>query len=515
MPSPNVAYQRPELLKHSSKWSMIEDCLEGQDAVKAKKTLYLPKPDPSNCTIENAQRYENYLNRAVFYNVLARTLSGMTGLVFQQDPEIDLPDDMGVIKKSADGAGVSLNQQMRSAFKQVAAFGRAGLLVDYPPNPTGENGEVLGFTRQQMIDGAVQPTINLYKPWQVVNWVEEYINGQVMLKMVVIHDQVPGYSDGFEQDFTPTWRVLSLDENGDCKQQLWVKRGDSDDLEAGVAKPTYIVEKTFYMRDSNGVPLKFIPFKFIGSENNNALPDQPPLYDMAVLNIAHYRNSADYEESCFVTGQPTVWAAGLTDVWVKDVLNGELRLGSYGGIPLPPNAAIGLLQTQPNTQPFEAMKQKEAQMISIGARLISDSGSVERREVEVKNEAASEASLISSVAQNIENAYQEALLWAAMFYGHAEVDIDVNLNYNFIFSQMSYQERAELISEWSAGAITWNELRRNLKQAGIATENDDKAKTEIIAEQAEKQAVIVKNAAELAKITAANTPDNTKLNQDE
>ena len=59
------------------------------------------------------------------------------------------------------------------------------------------------------------------------------------------------------------------------------------------------------------------------------------MYDLAVLNIAHYRNSADYEESCFVTGQPTVWASGLTEAWVEDVLKGELRLGSFGGIPLP------------------------------------------------------------------------------------------------------------------------------------------------------------------------------------
>ncbi|MCA0776972.1 hypothetical protein KUO10_22785 [Vibrio vulnificus] len=85
-------------------------------------------------------RYNSYLRRAVFYNVLQRTLSGMTGLVFQQQPEMLMPDDMEVLKVNIDGAGIGAIQQMRKCFKSVLAFGRAGLLTDFPKARIGEFG---------------------------------------------------------------------------------------------------------------------------------------------------------------------------------------------------------------------------------------------------------------------------------------------------------------------------------------------------------------------------------------
>ena len=191
------------------------------------------------------------------------------------------------------------------------------------------------------------------------------------------------------------------------------------------------------------------------------------------------------------------------------MLGGQVRLGSYGGIPLPPNAAVGMIQTNPNTQPFEAMKQKEAQMIAIGARLIRENGSVERREVEIKNEAASEASLIVTVAQNVEAAYRKALEWCGLFYGHSKESITLSLSYNFIYSQMTYQERQQLVNEWLSGAISFTELRTNLKQAGIARQTNEEAKTEIDNEMAERDAREVAKQAELAKQNEPSNNTNT------
>ena len=504
MSTPNVGYQRPELIKNAGKYTLIKDCIEGQEAIKGKAEAYLPRPDPSNCTEANLCRYESYKHRAVFYNIISRTLSGMTGLVFQQEPDMLMPDDMQVLKVNIDGAGVGSVQQMRKAFKTVLAFGRAGLLTDFPP----ANADGSGFTRQAIMDGTVQPTVTMYMPWQVISWRQEYRDGKVQLTQVVICEQIPGVTDGFQQDYTPVWRQLYLDNEGNCRQTMWVNKGDpsAKDTYGGAL---YVEHSDFLMLDASGSPLGFIPFTFIGSETNNPDIDQAPMYDLAVLNIAHYRNSADYEESCFVTGQPTVWASGLTETWIKDVLGGEVRLGSYGGIPLPPNAAVGMIQTSPNTQPYEAMKLKESQMVAIGARLIRDQGSVERREVEVKNEAASEASLIVTVAQNVEAAYRKALEWCGLFYGHSKDTIELSLSYNFIYSQMTYQERNQLMAEWLDGAISFTEMRTNLKQAGIARQTNEDAKSEIDNEMAERDAREVAKSAELAKQTEPTEPTNT------
>ena len=498
--TPNVGYQRPELIKNAHRYTLISDCIEGQERIKQRGEHYLPRPDATNCTESNLARYEAYRQRAVFYNVIARTLSGMTGLVFQQEPDMLMPDDMQVLKINIDGAGVGSVQQMRKAFKSVLAYGRAGILTDFPR--AHEDGS--GFTRKEMMDGEVQPTVTLFMPWQVINWRQEYRAGKVVLSQVVICEQIPGVTDGFQQDYTPVWRHLYLDNEGNCRQTLWVNIGDRDAKDTtGGAK--FVKESDFAVCDSTGKPLTYIPFTFIGSETNNPEVDPAPMYDLAVLNIAHYRNSADYEESCFVTGQPTVWASGLTQKWVEDVLGGEVRLGSYGGIPLPPNASAGIIQPNANSQPFEAMKLKESQMVAIGARLIRDNGTVERREVEVKNEAASEASLIVTVAQNVEAAYRKALQWCGEFYGHSSTEIQLDLSYNFIYSQMTYQERQTLMQEWLSGAISFTEMRTNLKQAGIARQTNEEAKSEIDTEMAERDARDIAKQQELTKISTTET----------
>ncbi|MBL1368232.1 DUF4055 domain-containing protein, partial [Acinetobacter baumannii] len=106
-----------------------------------------------------------------------------------------------------------------------------------------------------------------------------------------------------------------------------------------------------------------IPFMFVGSHNNDPEIDNPPMYDLAELNIAHYRNSADYEEAVYMMGQPTYWFSGLTKEWIKEVLGGKIQLGSVGGVLLPANSSAGLLQPTPNTMAKEAMDQKENQMV--------------------------------------------------------------------------------------------------------------------------------------------------------
>jgi len=79
----NVSYVRDEVAKMKIKWDLIKDCLIGQNAVKAGREKYLPKPNPTDTSEENRKRYDQYVERAVFYNVTQRTHAGLVGQVFQ------------------------------------------------------------------------------------------------------------------------------------------------------------------------------------------------------------------------------------------------------------------------------------------------------------------------------------------------------------------------------------------------------------------------------------------------
>ena len=203
------------------------------------------------------------------------------------------------------------------------------------------------------------------------------------------------------------------------------------------------------------------------------------MLDLSTMNIAHYRNSADYEESLFLVGQPTLVISGLSQEWANEFINGKVVLGSRSAISLPKDAKADMLQAHPNIMPKEGMEHKEQQMKALGAKLIEPNFS-KVTATEVLMEAASESSILTSTANNVSAAYRKAIANAGQFLEAMEPDsIVFQLNVDFSVSKMTAQERQQLMAEWQGGLITWKEARALLHEAGVASEDDATAKTQV------------------------------------
>jgi len=470
-----VEYVRREIASQLSKWTLIRDCLGGQQAIKDATTKYLPKPNPADGSDENAYRYRSYVERAVYYNVSRRTLDALVGQVFIREPITVLPDSLDMLEDNADGIGVGLDQQAKKTLAEVMSYGRCGLLTDFPPMD-------VPASKQDIDEGYVRPTISLFHPWDVINWQTVIIGARQLLSLVVIVEPFVTDDDGFTTNFSNQWRILRLVGTGpDRYYQVEIWRTSVPNPSEPNNKASFIFQ-TYQPKDANGKPLREIPFTFVGSINNDPTVDHAPLYDLATLNVAHYRNSADYEESCYLVGQPTPYAAGLTEHWVTEILKGSIQLGSRAVIPLPEGGTAGLLQVQPNSMPFEAMQHKERQMVALGARLLEQKD-VQRTYGEAQLEEASQMSILTSVAHNVSAAYELALRWCAQFTETtvAEEDVEYDLNTDFPASRMSPEERRQLVAEWQGSAIAFSEMRKVLTKAGVAELSDEEAKTEIAA----------------------------------
>lgn len=466
---PKVNYTRAEVTDLKPRWDLVRDCLSGEKKIKDRGAVYLPIPNASDTSTENKTRYDQYKTRAVFYNVTGRTLKGLCGQVFARDPVVALPSNMDVLKQDVDGGGVSLDQQARKALGHALAHGRAGILTDYPKTKAAQ-------TVAELEQGFIRPTITLYDPWDIINWRTVTIGGKKLLSLVVLSEKEVCDDDGFEQEWDEYYRVLRLFE-GVYWSEVWYWDDKLND---------FVLDERIMPTDASGNPWKEIPFTFIGAENNDPTPDLPPLYDLAVLNIAHYRNSADYEESCFIVGQPTPYFGGLTDAWVEQHFKGGVvQLGSRAAVPLPENGTAGLLQAEANSMPYEAMQHKEQQMVALGARLVEQK-TVQRTATEAGLEEASSTSLLATCAKNVSQAYTKALTWAGVFIGAEKAvvstttaaqseegkDISYELNTDFDIARLSPQEQAQLIASWQANAITDEEMRDNMRRGGIAYLDD-------------------------------------------
>lgn len=456
MPANSIHTDLRAILPH---YEIISDCVIGESQVKFRRDKYLPRPNPQDKSEANNLRYSAYVTRAVFYNVTKRTLGGLVGQVFSRRPIIEVPKALDPVIEDATGLGVGFEQLAKNAAGYVVSKGRSGVHIDYPD--TGGT-----VTRAELIDGDIRPLFTVYKPEQIINWRWIKRGGRNVLTLVVLAGTYVRSDDGFIETLGKEYKVLRLDASNEYT--ITTYRDESNAPVGPVVKPT----------DPAGKPFNEIPFSFIGSETNDAAIDPAPLYDLASLNIAHYRNSADYEESCYISGQPTAWFSGLTEQWVKDVLKGEVQMGARAAIPLPMNAQAGMLQPNPNTLPFEAMKHKESQMVALGAKLV-EGGAVQKTATEVSIDQSYETSTLSASADNVSDAMQFALVWAARFSGEDETKIKFELNTEFDLIKLNANERAALISEWQAHAITFGEMRANFRRAGIAILNDEIAKTEL------------------------------------
>ncbi|QEG09324.1 62kDa structural protein [Pseudomonas phage HMGUpa1] len=480
---PNVSFVRPELSKLLPMYYLIRDAIAGEPTVKEARTKYLPMPNASDQSKENKARYDAYIARAVFYNVARRTLFGLIGQVFMRDPVVKVPALLNPLVANATGSGINLTQLSKKAVSLNLAYSRAGILVDYPTTE-GQGGASVA----ELEAGKIRPTLYVYAPTEIINWRTIDRGAEEVLSLVVIFETWCVQDDGFEMKNSGQFRVLRLDDEGYYVHEIWREPNPTKADGTKIPRGNYQLHEVFKPTDANGNRLDEIPFMFMGSENNDVNPDNPNFYDLASLNLAHYRNSADYEESCYVVGQPTPVLTGLTEEWVNNVLKGTVNFGSRGGIPLPTGADAKLLQAEPNTMLKEAMDTKERQMVALGAKLVEQK-EVQRTATEAELEAASEGSTLSSATKNVSAAFEWALKWAARWIGAGDAGVKFELNTDFDIARMTPDERRQIIEEWQKGAITFTEMRTGLRKAGIATEDDAKAKADIAKDTAEAMAL--------------------------
>ena len=120
-------------------------------------------------------------------------------------------------------------------------------------------------------------------------------------------------------------------------------------------------------------------------------------------------------------------------------------------------------------------------MVALGAKLVEQK-EVQRTATEASIENNSETSVLADVAKNVSTAIKFGLEMCARFSGDEGAEIVYELNTDFSLARMTASERAQLISEWHAGAISFREMRAGMRKSGVATLDDEEAKDEIDAD---------------------------------
>lgn len=436
----------PDYQLNAPKWRLVRDAVEGEQAIKRAPTRYLPEfvpPDPD--------RYKRYLERAYFMGVTGRTRSALTGMVFRREPMEVYPEEMQGIVDNANGSGDSLLQIAKEGLGSILDTGRHIFLVDYPDIP-----DSIDFESEQAI--GARPLIISYEAEALINWRYELRYGRRVLSLAVLVELVHDEKNEFQHDVVKNYRVLRL-RNGVYTHQVY------DD--GGQPKTEEVVP-----RRAGGEPFDHIPLHVVGAENNNPDIDHAPLYDLAVVNIAHYRNTADLEEAGFITGQPTLHLdTGETPPDQFMEMNpAGVQLGSRQGI-VTQGGKVELVQPEERGMLMKLKENKEQEMIGIGARIVQRAGANETAE-SARINASAEASALDQVVNNLSDGLEGALRDAAMFSGVDGQGIVYRLNTRFWEEELDSQEMMALIQLGDVGVISRRAQRESIRKGRVHIPED-------------------------------------------
>ena len=447
---PNYSAVRAEYTEALPGWQLVKRCVAGPREVR-KYDEYLPMPDPLNLSQENKERYQQLKRRAMFLNVTGRTRTGLMGAVFRKTAEVELPAAINYLLENVSGDGASLEQLCKEATGECLETGRGGFLVDYPKVQMPE-----GQTSLTVAQAAkARAYVHFYPAETIVNWREDVIDGVKRLTLVVLHEKInEPTEDGFEFTAKDQYRALMLIGG------RYIQRVYSEDQQDGEESEP---------KDKTGKTFDHIPFHFFGAQNNDASIDKAPLEDLAEVNVLHYGNSATVEEAGFISSQPTLFITTdiQADEFVKLNPNG-MHIGSRRGHNLGKQGSAVMLQAKETQLARELMKDKEEQMLMIGARIVQQGGGAETAEA-VRIRYSSDNSVLGTIAGNVSEAVRLALFDAQRFMmdGVDEAGTVFWLNQEFFDQVMDAQAILAQVQLWQQGIIAKKDLRTNLRQAGV------------------------------------------------
>lgn len=432
-------------------WRRCRDVISGRDALLVQARTYQSTNQPlSTFTFEsyiprleaqNQQEYLEYCERASFFNATGRTVDAFAGLIFSKPAQIEVDASLEAYVEDINLSGDSLREFSQFVVYEELSTTRCGILVDYPAVDT------TGMSRAEAERLNIRPFMQLYKAESIINWRTQNVNGAKVVTMVVLTEQMEVAQDEFTTTTETVYRVLDL-VDGIYRVRLMNGKGE---LVSDVRFPKM-----------NGQFMTEIPFTFVGGVDIR----KPLLIDLVDTNLAHYRNSADYEHGLHFTGLPTPYVAGVTLGDGQSLTIGSKTAWVFSD----PSANAGYLEFKGDGLKTlaEALKQKEHRMSVLGARMLADEKRTSETTSTVELRTAGERSILAATAYDVSDAIRKSLDYMSMWV-NGTANNKYTLNVDFGVHRMEYNMLNSLVSAVQSDMMPMRVFFDNLQRGEIVS----------------------------------------------
>jgi hypothetical protein len=428
----------------AAKWEKIDALLGGTAAMRSAGTTFLPQME-----LEKTAHYERRLAESFLFNAYADTVRKISAKPFTKPLVIEgdekLSERLRPIKGNADRAGTSVTQLGRELFWIGINRGVFHVLVDYPQAKEGEVETKADEERE-----GKRPVLIPLWPDQVIAWqTREGANGETVLTQARIHEVVTRYgetdADRFEERKVERIRVFTEDD-----WEVWEKaEGQSAYVQVADGKLS-----------RHGVPIVTGYF-----EKTGFMTADPPLEDLAWLNIEHWQSSSDQRNILRFARTGVWWQSGVS----QDEADG-LALGPSARA-WSSNPAADMKVVEHSGAAVEAgdkdLSKLEERMQLMGLRPFLEQARGATATSQTINEVRGETEIqawIRSVEEALTGAYEMAAEWVA---SELPEGFKIDIATEFALSLRATQDASILIEARKLGGISKRTLLSELKRRRI------------------------------------------------
>ena len=218
-----------------------------------------------------------------------------------------------------------------------------------------------------------------------------------------------------------------------------------------------------------GKNIDYIPCFFLTQKGISDDLDYPMMNDAVDINIAHYINSADYENAINITGSPTpvIIGYGADPDADEDIALGSRALLLYGQ---GANAFYMEYKGQGPSAIASAMDKKVDALSVIASRMLqNDPKGIESAETAEIHRSA-EQGMLSSMALSLSEAYEVILNIIADWVG-AKGQIQVLFNTDYSINEIDAQLFGSLSQARQSGLISHHTYFYNLLKGEMIPDN--------------------------------------------
>ncbi|MHB1065666.1 MAG: DUF4055 domain-containing protein, partial [Georgenia sp.] len=417
MPTDTPATPSATYSKRLPQWTRLRTLFRGTDAVhEAGDTLLFRFAGESDADFKRRKE------QTAFDNYFRRTVRALVGLIFRRPPTLG-KDVSAVIVGQAediDGAGTALNVLARMLATDGMITGLGGILVDYP---TVADPDGVSLAVEQA--AGLRPYWVRYRAEDVLVARVGRVGNRTVYTLLVLRETVEEQVGLFGVAEITRYRVFRHTAETGVTFELWEEREGVDE-KGKTATLTVMTQEPRPVLVAGKRPISAIPFApLVAGETEDAglqFDCDPPLLDLADLNLDHYRVKADRRNVMTMACTVTPYRIGYEG-------DANIILGPSVSIDIPsPEGKVGLLElTGTAFVPTERELDMIVRAMAALALAMLDATGTQPETAEAKRiDSAAQNASLATVAQALQDCLERALGFHAEYLGEVGGSITVN-----------------------------------------------------------------------------------------